>query len=401
MSQFNRLPVSFLLGLVVAASAGCRLLPGGTTGESLSPREASLGAWAEGTRLRAPGSPVIQVGGLVGDEVRGPAIAHDPRTNAYVAVWQEKQGDRMRAFARLLDARLRRQAVPGSRRDAIELSDAAGPQTAPAVAVDARGIVTAWEQPTAGTTGIHARRLRIDGTYEGDPFRIGGDGSAAPAFSDAPVSGALLVAWQEPGRLLAAPLGAAGPGMALQLAGASSPMLSWFAARPEHPVVASAPAQERFMVGWTEGAAMKARLLNAAGGLGDVVDLGAGSHLKLTYDPQEQRFMAIYQHDGQVVARTLGVDGALSRSVTLGQGAEPIAVYDAGQRAFTAIWRSNGYIVKQRVSASLAPLGAAALMPSANARALAIAYNPREQMHVVACEETLFSFERLTLLKTP
>jgi hypothetical protein len=401
MSQSRRPYLSCLLGLVVATSAGCRLLPGSTADQPLSPREASLGAWAEGTRLRAPGSPVIQVGGLVGDEVRAPAIAHDPRTNAYVAVWQEKQGERTRAFARLLNAHLWRQPVPGSARDAIRLSEADGAQTAPAVAADARGFVTAWQQPTAGTTGIHARRLRLDGNYEGDTFRIGGDGSAAPAFADATVSGALLVAWQEPGRLLAAPLDAAGPGTALQLAGAASPMLSWFAPRPERPVVAAAPAQGRFMVGWHEGAAMKARLLNAAGGLGDVVDLGVGDHLKLTYDPQEQRFMAIYSHVGHVVARTLGVDGALSRPVTLGQGAEPAAVYDAGNQAFTAVWRSNGYIVKQRVSASLAPIGAAALLPSANARSLAIAYNPKDRTHVLACEETLFAFERLTLLKAP
>lgn len=378
------------------ALAGCSLAPAPELGAA----PASL---AEGPAAKAGLRPrtlvnAIQVGGLTTDVLRQAALAADPRGTGYQAVWHETRGDQSRVYTRRLDAQLR-VAPLADGRDLVRLDAGSEAQAEPAIAGLGEGFVAAWRDGRGDAPGVYLRRISRAGVLADLPARLGGPTAAAPAL--ATTGAGALAAWLEDGRLLAAPIGDAGVGAASPLAergGFLGGFLGLGAGpAPERPVVAAGP--DRALVAWRAGGQVLARLTDAAGTpVGEAIALGAGLMPALAYDPDGHRFLAAWQGAGGVVARTVGEAGQPGPVVAVGPGGEPAVAYDANAKAFEAVWRTDGYLARQRLDGALAPIGPTALIPGADAHAPRLVWDVKAGRGVVACEERIYAFDRLTVL---
>lgn len=383
MSAFRPLLTTLL---AAAALAGCRSLApdtglGGPTG-------ADFGAEARG--LRPMGTVgALQIGGLTSDGVRHAAIAHNPLDDQYLGVWEEQRGDRTQVYARRLDGRLQ-QLVGANGRPLTVLGAPAGEQLAPAVAFDGQVYVAAWQVPN---DGLYMRRVDRVGTPVDAPARLGGAGAREVALAAAPGLPA-LAAWQEDGRVVAAPLGA---DAAISL---SEPAGGFFGlgAGPAGEKPAVAVGLGRYGVAWAEGGSVKARTLDASGAPGPILTLGAGAAPAIAAAGQEG-FAVAFEQGGRVAARLIGADGAPGPTLALGAGTGAALTYDAAAGRFVAVWRDGAHMVRQHLGAGLAPIGASALLPSAGARRLGVVYNANRRESYVLAEERLYGFDRASVLK--
>lgn len=383
MSAFRPLLTTLL---AAAALAGCRSLAPevGLNG----PAEASFGTEARGLRPMGTAG-ALQIGSLTTDGVRHAAIAHNPLDDQYLGVWEEQRGDRTQVYARRLDAGLH-QLVGPKGRPLVALGAPEGEQLAPAVAFDGQAYVAAWQAPDGG---LSMRRIDRQGAPLDAPTRLGGAGAREVALAAAPGL-APLAAWSENGGIMASPLGASASVALSERTGG----FFGLGAGPAGEQPAVAVGLGRYGVAWAEGGTVKARTLDASGAPGPLLTLGPG-HAPAIAAAGQDGFAVAFEQGGRVAARLIGADGAPGPTLELGAGVGAAIAYDGGAGRYVAVWRDGAHMVRQHLSASLAPIGAIALVPSAGARRLGVVYNANLRESYVLAEERLYGFDRASVIK--